>query len=243
MLAQHPNAHAHNDYEHSRPLFDALRSGFTSIEADVHLVDDQLWVAHNRPISSSKTLKTLYLQPISVLIEEQGAIYLGYRGKFFLMIDIKTEAEKTYTAIEVLLQDYLHIIDTPLDKDDDHHPLKVFLSGNRAVTSIMNSAKPLASLDGRPEQLKDDIPAVLMPVVSESFSKYDPFTLGGIANPNKESKLRSYVNAVHAQGKKVRFWTHPDDPVTWDYLLSLGVDLINSDQLEELDAFLTERGL
>lgn len=32
-------AHAHNDYEHDRPLLDALDHGFTSVEADVWLVD------------------------------------------------------------------------------------------------------------------------------------------------------------------------------------------------------------
>ena len=42
-----PRAHAHNDYEHDRPLFDALDHGFTSVEADVHLVDGELFVAHN----------------------------------------------------------------------------------------------------------------------------------------------------------------------------------------------------
>ena len=35
-------AHAHNDYEHTRPLFDALDHGFGSVEADVHLVDGRL---------------------------------------------------------------------------------------------------------------------------------------------------------------------------------------------------------
>src|SRR6478672_5812077 len=32
------NAHAHNDYEHARPLYDALDQGFTSVEADVYTV-------------------------------------------------------------------------------------------------------------------------------------------------------------------------------------------------------------
>ena len=32
-------AHAHNDYEHTRPLHDALDHSFTSVEADVWLVD------------------------------------------------------------------------------------------------------------------------------------------------------------------------------------------------------------
>src|SRR6266571_3355435 len=36
------HAHAHNDYEHARPLFDALDRGFCSVEADIYLVDGQL---------------------------------------------------------------------------------------------------------------------------------------------------------------------------------------------------------
>jgi len=42
------SAHAHNDYQHKRPLLDALDRGFCSVETDVHLVDGQLLVAHTR---------------------------------------------------------------------------------------------------------------------------------------------------------------------------------------------------
>ena len=42
-----PAAHAHNDYEHARPLLDALDRGFGSIEADIWLVDGALLVAHD----------------------------------------------------------------------------------------------------------------------------------------------------------------------------------------------------
>ncbi len=43
-----PQAHAHNDYEHERPLLDALSHGFCSVEADIYLVDGALLVAHDR---------------------------------------------------------------------------------------------------------------------------------------------------------------------------------------------------
>ena len=43
-----PRAHAHNDYEHTHPLFDALDQGFGSIEPDIYLVNGDLLVAHNR---------------------------------------------------------------------------------------------------------------------------------------------------------------------------------------------------
>jgi len=32
-------AHAHNDYAHARPLFDALDQGFCSVEAYIFLLD------------------------------------------------------------------------------------------------------------------------------------------------------------------------------------------------------------
>ena len=53
-----PNAYAHNDYWHKRPLLDALDHGFTYVEADVYLRNDQLIVAHFLPCFKKKrTLK------------------------------------------------------------------------------------------------------------------------------------------------------------------------------------------
>src|SRR5436190_846130 len=52
--------HAHNDYEHKRPLLDALECGFTSVEADIWLVKGQLLVAHT-PLAwdTKRTLEAL----------------------------------------------------------------------------------------------------------------------------------------------------------------------------------------
>jgi hypothetical protein len=51
-------AHAHNDYEHARPLFDALDRGFCSVEADVYLIDGELLVAHDRKdVKAGRTLR------------------------------------------------------------------------------------------------------------------------------------------------------------------------------------------
>ena len=64
----HPNAHAHNDYEHTRPLFDALDQGFRSVEVDIHRVGDRLYVGHNRPVvNDNHTLQHLYLDPLDSL--------------------------------------------------------------------------------------------------------------------------------------------------------------------------------
>src|SRR5437660_12585606 len=73
------HTHAHNDYEHKRPLFDALEHGFCSVEADIYLVDGQLLVAHNRSqVKPERTLQALYLDPLRELVKKNGGrVYPG----------------------------------------------------------------------------------------------------------------------------------------------------------------------
>src|SRR5437764_15141577 len=53
-------AHAHNDYEHIRPLWDALDRGFGSVEADIWLTGDLLLVAHDKKqVKPDRTLEAL----------------------------------------------------------------------------------------------------------------------------------------------------------------------------------------
>src|SRR6185295_12383494 len=66
-------AHAHNDYEHTRPLFDALEQGFCSVEADVWLVDGKLLVAHDlKNVKQERTLAALYLDPLRERVRKNG---------------------------------------------------------------------------------------------------------------------------------------------------------------------------
>jgi hypothetical protein len=95
--APQDQAHAHNDYEHDRPLSDALEHGFTSVEADVWLVDGELLVAHDREdVEAGVTLESLYLDPLTDLVKGNGrSVYPGWDGEFQLLIDIKSEGEAT----------------------------------------------------------------------------------------------------------------------------------------------------
>ena len=76
-----PHAHAHNDYEHPHPLLDALERGFCSVEADVHLVDGELFVAHDaNAIKPDRTLRKLYLEPLLDRVRAHGGrAYEGAR--------------------------------------------------------------------------------------------------------------------------------------------------------------------
>ena len=58
--------------------------------------------------------------------------------------------------------------------------------------------------------------------------------------PEQErARLKEYVANAHSTGRKIRFWAAPDQPAAWKELAQAGVDLINTDDLTGLSAFLT----
>lgn len=235
-----PNAHAHNDYESSRPLLNALENGFTSIEADVHLVEGKLYVSHDRPgvLNDDMLLENLYLKPLLQIAEERdGQIYPGYEAPVFLMIDFKTEAEDTYKALRSLVAPYRSI----LCRASEQHgrAVKIFISGNRPVERILSNREGYVALDGRPEDLAKNIDPALMPVISQSYESLN--VADGKKSSGKTEAIKTLVMKAHHEGKKVRLWGAPDDETTWQHLLDLGVDLINTDKVEEFSLFMKRK--
>jgi hypothetical protein len=235
-----PKAHAHNDYEHERPLFDALANGFTSVEADIFMIKDELYVAHNKPVSLKKerTLTALYLKPLdSIANANGGEILPGYSGTFYLMIDFKNDAEGTYAKLIEQLQPYRHLLKTKTQNG----PLTIFISGERPMTSIFNDPDNIISLDGRPNDLGQGIAVDKMPVVSTSFKSLGFWNGNGDIPLDIQLKIRQLSDAAHKEGKKLRLWATPDNPASWQVLLNNGVDLLNADNLTELKTFLLSK--
>lgn len=236
-----PNAHAHNDYEHERPLFDALAQGFTSVEVDVHLVNGELYVSHDAPrqLDARQTLKALYLTPLQERINNnKGSVYSDYSGEFFLMIDIKTEAEATYAVLKKQLTAFRPMLTAYEGAQKKQGACTVFLSGNRPIATVSAERERLVALDGRPEDLGKGYSSNLMPVISQRYAKILPWR-GKKKIPEKQKeKLEALTAAAQAEGKKVRLWASPEKPKVWKTLLASGVDLINTDKLEALKRFL-----
>ncbi|MFY0651936.1 MAG: phosphatidylinositol-specific phospholipase C/glycerophosphodiester phosphodiesterase family protein [Cyclobacteriaceae bacterium] len=228
--------HAHNDYEHERPLFEALENGFISIEADVHVIDGKLYVSHDPPadLTTTKTLKELYLEPLRIHIKKNnGQVYKGYDEYVYLMIDIKTSAEYSYPYLREALAEYKDIISVITNAADQKtKPLKVLFSGNRPINALMNDSIKYAGIDGRPDELEDKISKPMMPVISQNYNRYLSWDGRGTADPKEVVLLKQMIEKAHTQGRKVRLWASSDIPEVWEFLLECGVDLINTDDLK-----------
>ena len=232
-------AHAHNDYEHPRPLLDALACGFGSIEADVHLVDGRLLVAHDRKaVKPERTLEALYLDPLRERVKQNGGRVYRSGPTIILLIDVKSEAVATYEALHAVLKNYAAMLTVFRDGVTTPGAITVIVSGSRAPAVMAAQALRYAAMDGRIDDLNGQTAPALIPLVSDNWQKVFSWRWTGPIPADEARKLQALVEQAHAQGRQLRFWNTPDNPATWSVLYGAGVDLINTDQLTGLQGFL-----
>jgi glycerophosphoryl diester phosphodiesterase len=232
------HAHAHNDYEHSRPLLDALDHGFCSVEADIYLVDGQLLVAHDRAkVSPARTLQSLYLDPLRARVKKNGGRVFPNGPEVTLLIDVKTEAETTYAALRKVLDEYADMLTAFQDNTIQTNAITVILSGNRPLATLASEKFRRASIDGRLADLDGTAPISLIPLISDNWTKSFKWHGTGPFPADEKTQLVAIVKRAHAQGRRVRFWATADVPEVWRELRQAGVDLLNTDDLAGVQRF------
>jgi len=233
-------AHSHNDYMHDRPLLDALNHGFCSVEADINLIDGKLFVAHSaREVKPERTLEALYLEPLRARIKENGGKVYGSEKRFWLLIDIKGDGRRTWPVLNDVLKQYADILTSYNGNKVTPGPVSVVV--DNADQAIAAEQVRYAAIDGRLEDLDQDVPVCLMPWISASWQDTFSWDAKGPMPADELEKLREIVKKVHAQGKKLRFWALPNPLVVWPVLYEEGVDFLNADSQPMLRDFLLER--
>ena len=243
-------AHAHNDYEHERPLADALAHGFTSVEADIYLVGGELLVGHDpEDVVPGRTLQSLYLDPLRQRVRaNHGRVYRGSPISLQLLVDIKNTGAATYTELDRVLRRYRSILTTYAWGRVSQDAVTVVVSGDRPRDLMVAQRVRYAFYDGRAADLNSGAPASLIPLISDNWTTLFTWQGTGPIPPAERTKLRQFVRDAHADGRRVRFWATPDTPgpardALWRELVAADVDHINTDDLTGLEAFLRGRSL
>lgn len=233
-------AHSHNDYEHDRPLLDALDHGFCSVEADINLIDGKLLVAHSaKETKPERTLEALYLDPLRERIRKNGGKVYGSEKQFWLLIDVKGSGNRTWPVLNNVLKQYADILTSY--NGNKVTPGAVSVVVDNADRAIAAEQVRYAAIDGRLKNIEQNVPAELMPWISSSWEDTFSWDAKGPMPAEELEKLREIVKKVHGQGKKLRFWALPDPLVVWPVFYKEGVDFLNADSLPMLRDFLLEQ--
>ena len=220
------NGHSHNDYVQKRPFKTAFEARMGSIEADVFLINNNLYVAHEaKDINLKYTLENLYLKPII------QAIQIGKIYPMILLIDVKSQADST---LDVVMQ---QIARYPLFLNENC-PVQFIISGNRPKPEKWVTYPTCILFDGRPNETYTPNEWQRVGIVSQSFEKY--ISKKGQKNIDNLTfeKMKVVIDTIHAQGKKIRFWATVDKKKVWKALVKMGADFINTDKPKALKRFL-----
>lgn len=218
------NGHAHNDYEHNTPFTEAYDLGFGSIEADVILEGDTLFVGHDRKDIFEKPLyfERDYIQPLvkSLSLQKDGS------RKVVLLIDLKTPAIPT-------LKKVIEII--------NHHPLlttskgvQFVITGNQPAPSDFDNYPRYIYFDGNinnPEHIRH---IGRIGLFSDNFRKYSSWTGKGKLPTQEQKVLIDLIKKAHDLNRQIRFWGCPDNLHTWQIFMRLQVDYLNTDHIHQL---------
>jgi hypothetical protein len=235
-----PRAHAHNDYEHDRPLLDALDHGFCSVEADIFLVDGELLVAHDREdCVPGRTLEKLYLDPLAARVKQYGGRVFPEGPGFTLLIDIKEPPVEALDALLDALVPYEDMLTRFTAEGMEEGAVTVIVSGWFPRERLIAVLPRLAAADGRIPHLGADPKGY--PLVSESWQKLFQWRGAGVLPQMDAQLLEQILARAHKAGQRVRFWALPPGGRAWDVLYEEGVDLLNADDLAALQDFLLRK--
>ncbi len=226
-------AHSHNDYEQKRPFWEAYEQQFGSIEADLFLVNDSLYAAHNlKDITADRTFTKLYLQPIIQQAQKnEGNIYAQKDVQLQLLIDLKTTSEETLAALVKTLEPYKHLL-------APNGSVKIVISGNTPTPDNFDKYPAYIYIDGRPEINYTAAQLKRVGLISQSFQKYTRWNGEGDLPERDKKSLIKVVQDIHALKKKVRFWGTPDNIHTWKTMMELQVDFLNTDHVVQMGDYL-----
>jgi alkaline phosphatase len=223
-----PRVHSHNDYEQERPFWEAYEAECGSIEVDIFLQNDSIFVAHElETIDKKRTLNSLYLKPITKVLA--GA----QTRPFQLLIDIKTEAKPTLERLIIELKQYPVLL--------TQNKVKFVISGNCPAPQHYGNYPLYIFFDHQSIEDLDEIDLKKVALVSLPFYK-TVFWNGKEELPTvAKQKVKAILEIVHAQGLPFRFWATPDTELSWKTMSELSVDFINTDKPKACSNFLKNR--
>ncbi|OAL73654.1 hypothetical protein A7D00_1682 [Trichophyton violaceum] len=250
--------HSHNDYWRDVPFYTALSAGCISVEADVFLFNDTLYVGHEESaLTKERTLQSLYIEPLMNVLkktnpkspfskttnsnDDSGVFDTSSGQTLYFWINVKNNGEKAWPHIVKALQplrDANYLTKVQNNETFVPGPVTVIGTGGTPLSQVVSAANRDYFYDG---PLKDltGFTSLISPIASTSFME----VVGDIKsdsenllNPTQLEAIRKQIKAAKDKSIGVRYWETPGWPIRlrnelWRTLWKEGVALLNADDV------------
>lgn len=228
QLSESTKVHSHNDYLQNVPFWAAFDGKANSIEVDVFLRNDSLFVTHHESeIIPNKTIEALYLKPMKKAFTSD----IDGKRKLQLLIDIKSEAKPTLDRLIEVLKQFHELT--------NNNAISLVISGNRPLPEEYVQYPEFILFDHQSlDDLKDPELWKKVAVISLPFYKYSKWEGKSAISDSDYVEIKNIVAKAHTYNKPFRFWATPDTKIAWKTLAQLGIDFINTDKPTECAAYI-----
>jgi len=252
--------HSHNDYWRDVPLLTALSFGVASVEADVWLVGETLYIGHEMAaLTPARTFDSLYIQPLLSIIAGQnpksqftvnqtsinGVFDTSSGTPLELLVDMKTDGPSTLPFVLSALQPLreLGYLTTCVSNGTcTPGPIVVVGTGNTPLDGILALSPRDVFFDAPLTALNSTFDITVSPIASTDYEVAVGWSGIGTINSTQLTAIQQFVADAHALGIRARFWDTPGWPIharnnVWQTLIDNGADWLNADDLEAAAAF------
>jgi len=230
--------HSHNDYEQDIPMLRAYYAGMESIEADLFLRDDTLYVAHEaKDIKAGRTLENLYIKPLANLFKQNKQHPFADSSKNLqLVLDLKEDFQIMMPKLVNLLAPYRYLVDPKQNK----YAIQIVISGNMPSPALFKNYPDYISFDGRFENTYTSQQLQRVAMMSDNLRTYTQWNGKGLPTKQEQMKIEQQGAKARKWGKPFRLWGAPESVNTWIVLEKMGVTWLNTDHPDVLKAYLND---
>ena len=226
------NIHAHNDYDHNIPFTQAYALQLGSIEADVFWVNDTLFVAHQlKELKRNVLFESSYLQKLEEGVKaHNGRAYAEKNSVLQLLVDIKTDSIQTLDAVIKSIRKFPALV--------RNLSIRFVITGNQTPAEAFSKYPSFILFDGKLNDASHLKQLKRIGLFSANFANYSKWKGTGDIPLNDLVLIKKDIALAHSLHKQIRFWGVPDNQHTWEIMMQLGVDFINTDHIAEVARFL-----
>ena len=238
-------AYAHNDYENTRPLHQALALGYRGVEVDLVLRNGELRAAHSGAESKGgRTLETMYLRPLRAILHQCGRV-LNPTTALLLNLELKERSRAAYDSLLALLARYSDLF-------EEHPPqsmaaVEIVLVGwsppdHKARTVIERRLRSQYRITTLTSTSAPDLSESVR-LVSLDYGKTIGWSGRGPV-PQRAGTWLSRVRDVKGTSRRylARAYNAPANPPVYRLLLDGGIDLIGTENLRATHRVLLQLG-
>lgn len=240
-----PNLVDSKQFFSDKDIWTTFTQGVVHYESEIMYIYGEVYVADQMPDSANHSLPTFrsaYLMPIySQFKKNGGKVHSDYDGEMYLFLNVEYDVKKTYQALWDQLKPYHELLTYRIGNEWHQGKVRVVFVGNAPMRVLQQEKICFAASQGNLDDLERNIDNRVMPLIGINFEKDLDWNGVGKMPFDQYMKFKEVVRKSHEQGKKVRVYNCPADDNVWEVLLTGGVDMISTPEVEKFAEFMKNR--